>query len=91
MIKGIPYDIIFTGQRGIDDDMGVVGGILAESLGIPQLSLITKVEVSEDQKSVKVHRPVEGQTSFMDEPNFTVAMGKFHESLEKARVIAQDE
>lgn len=61
-IKNIEYDLIFTGQRGIDDDLGVVGACLAEFLGIPQLSVITKVEVAEDGKSVKVTRPVEGQS-----------------------------
>lgn len=61
-IKAVPYDLIFTGQRGVDDDNGLVGAALAEFLGIPQLSIIVKVEVSEDGKSAKVHRPVEGQT-----------------------------
>jgi electron transfer flavoprotein beta subunit len=60
-IKDLDYQLIFTGQRGVDDDMGVVGASLAELLGIPQLSLIVKVEVAEDGKSVKVYRPVEGQ------------------------------
>lgn len=60
-IKDLDYDLIFTGQRGVDDDMGVVGTALAEILGIPNLSVIVKVEVAEDGKSVKVHRPVEGQ------------------------------
>ncbi|MDY6971744.1 MAG: electron transfer flavoprotein subunit beta/FixA family protein [Thermodesulfobacteriota bacterium] len=61
-IKDLEYDLIFTGQRGVDDDMGVVGGALAEFLGIPQLSLIVNVEVAEGGKSVKVNRPVEGET-----------------------------
>jgi electron transfer flavoprotein beta subunit len=61
-IKDLNCDLIFTGQRGVDDDMGVVGAALAEFLGIPQLSLIVKLEVAEDGLSVKVHRPVEGQT-----------------------------
>ena len=61
-IKELDYDIIFTGQRGVDDDMGVVGAMLAEHLGIPQLALIVQVEVAEDGASVTVHRPVEGQT-----------------------------
>lgn len=60
-IKDLEYDLIFTGQRGIDDDMGTVGAALAEFLGIPQLSLIVKVDVAEDGKSVQVTRPVEGQ------------------------------
>ncbi len=59
-IKDLEYDLIFTGQRGIDDDMGTVGAGLAEFLDIPQLSLIINVDVAEDGKSVKVTRPVEG-------------------------------
>jgi electron transfer flavoprotein beta subunit len=62
VIKNLQFDLIFTGQRGVDDDMGLVGATLAEFLDIPQLSLIVKMDVSEDGKSVKVNRPVEGQT-----------------------------
>ena len=61
-IKSLEFDLIFAGQRGVDDDMGLVGATLAEFLGIPQLSVIVKMEVSEDGKSLKAHRPVEGQT-----------------------------
>ena len=61
-IKDLEYDLIFTGQRGVDDDMGVAGASLAELLRIPHVALAVKVEVAEDGKSVKVHRPVEGQT-----------------------------
>ncbi|MBW1922654.1 MAG: electron transfer flavoprotein subunit beta/FixA family protein [Deltaproteobacteria bacterium] len=61
-VKDLDYDLIFTGQRGIDDDMGVVGASVAELLGIPNISLGIKVEISEDQKTVTVNRPVEGQT-----------------------------
>jgi electron transfer flavoprotein beta subunit len=68
VIKDLPYDIIFTGQRGVDEDMGLVGATLAELLGIPHVSIITKVEVSEDGKSVKVQRPVEGQTLTIESP-----------------------
>jgi electron transfer flavoprotein beta subunit len=62
VIKSLDFDIIFTGQRGVDDDLGVVGAAVAEFLGIPQVSLAVKLEVAEDAKSVKVHRPVEGGT-----------------------------
>lgn len=62
VIENLDYDLIFTGQRGVDDDMGVVGAGLAELLGIPNLSVVVKVEVADDGKSVRVHRPVEGQT-----------------------------
>jgi electron transfer flavoprotein beta subunit len=67
-IKDLEYDIIFTGQRGVDDDLGVVGASLAEILGIPQVSLAVKIEVSEDGKSLKANRPVEGQTLVIETP-----------------------
>ncbi|MFC1535431.1 electron transfer flavoprotein subunit beta/FixA family protein [Thermodesulfobacteriota bacterium] len=61
-IKDLDYDLIFAGQRGVDDDNGLVGASLAEFLDIPQISVVVKVEVSEDGKSVKANRPVEGQS-----------------------------
>jgi electron transfer flavoprotein beta subunit len=57
-IKGIPYDVILCGQRAIDDDSGQVGSVLAELLGIPQVTVVTKVDV--DGQKVKVVRPIEG-------------------------------
>ena len=65
-IKDLEYDLIFAGQRGVDDDMGVVGAALAEGLGIPNLSVIVKVEVAEDGKSVTVQRPIEGQVLIIE-------------------------
>jgi len=43
-IKDIPYDIIFCGQRAIDDDSGQV--------------IVTKVDV--EDKTVRVVKPIEG-------------------------------
>jgi electron transfer flavoprotein beta subunit len=60
-IKDLDYDVIFAGQRGVDDDSGEVGASLAEFLGVPQLSVIVKIEVAEDGKSIKANRPVEGE------------------------------
>jgi electron transfer flavoprotein beta subunit len=65
-IKDLEYDLVFTGQRGVDDDMGVVGAALADLLGIPHVALVVKVEVAEDAKSLKARRPVEGQTLVID-------------------------
>ena len=67
-IKELDYDLIFSGQRGVDDDMGVVGANIAELLDMPQLSVIDKVEVAEDGKSVKVNRPIEGSTLVIEAP-----------------------
>ncbi|HET6461599.1 MAG TPA: electron transfer flavoprotein subunit beta/FixA family protein [Syntrophales bacterium] len=65
-IKGIPHDIIFCGQRAIDDDAGQVGATLAELLGIPQVAVVTKVDV--EGKSIKVIRPIEGAQLLIESP-----------------------
>lgn len=57
-IKQTPYDIIFCGQRAIDDDAGQVGSILAELLDIPQITVVTKLDV--DGAVAKAIRPIEG-------------------------------
>lgn len=61
-VKDLEFDIVFAGQRGVDDDSGLVGAALAEFLDIPQVSVITNLEVSDDGKTVKASRPVEGET-----------------------------
>jgi electron transfer flavoprotein beta subunit len=65
-IKSIPYDMIFCGQRAIDDDSGQVGSILAELLDIPQVTVVTKVDV--DGNAVKVIRPIEGAQLLIESP-----------------------
>ncbi len=65
-IKELEYDLIFAGQRGVDDDLGLVGASVAEMLNIPQVSLAIKVEAAEDGKSIKVSRPVEGETLIVE-------------------------
>jgi len=67
-IKQVPFDLIFCGQRAVDDDNAQVGAALAELLQIPLLSVITKVEVSDDKTKVKVQRPVEGATWVLETP-----------------------
>ncbi len=57
-IRKIPYDLILTGTQAEDDGYGQVGAALAELLGIPHATLITRLEVQE--KKVKVHRELEG-------------------------------
>lgn len=65
-IKQIPHDIIFCGQRAIDDDSGQVGSILAELLGIPQVTVVTKLDVA--GASAKAVRPIEGAQLLIESP-----------------------
>ncbi len=59
-LKSMPHDIVFCGQRAVDDDRGQVGAMLAEFLDAPHVCLAIKVEVGDG--AVTVNRPVEGQT-----------------------------
>jgi electron transfer flavoprotein beta subunit len=67
-IKTMEYDIIYCGRQAIDDDQSQVGPALAELLGIPHTSLVTKVEVADDKKSVKVHRQIVGGEEILELP-----------------------
>jgi electron transfer flavoprotein beta subunit len=65
-IKPLTPDLVFLGQRAIDDDAGLVGSALAEYLDMPNLSVVTKLDLGEG--SVTVQRPVEGQTLVLESP-----------------------
>jgi len=44
--RGKGFDIIMTGKETIDYNGGIVGGMVAEMLGLPYVSLVTKLDVS---------------------------------------------
>jgi len=45
-LKGRGFDIIFLGMKAVDDDSGIVGPMLAEYLGLPCVTMITKLELA---------------------------------------------
>lgn len=57
---GEKVDLIIMGKQAIDDDMGQTGQVLAGLLGWGQATFASKVTVSEDEKSVKVMREIDG-------------------------------
>lgn len=59
-MKSIPYDLIISGQRGVDDDNYQVGAAVAEYLGIPQISLVVKEEISDGK--IRCDCSIEGGT-----------------------------
>ncbi len=67
-IKGMDYDLIFCGKQAIDDDSAAVASELAEVLGLPQVTVVTKVEISADAKSAKVNRQIVGGEEIIEVP-----------------------
>jgi len=57
-IKDLNPDIIFCGQRAIDDDSAQVGSVLADLLDFPSVTIVTQVDVGD--ASVKAVKPIEG-------------------------------
>ena len=67
-LQKIDYDIVFCGKQGVDEDHAQVGIILAELLDIPHVSVVTLLEISDDQKSILAHREVEGGHEVVEAP-----------------------
>src|SRR3989475_8456117 len=57
-LKGLEFDILLVGKKGVDDDNQQVGQMVAELLGIPCITQIVKLEVSDGKGAA--HREVEG-------------------------------
>jgi electron transfer flavoprotein beta subunit len=57
-LKREQYDLILFGIKAIDDDSGQVGIMVAEKLGLPHVSTITKLELGEG--TLTAHREIEG-------------------------------
>ena len=57
-IKDIKFDIIFAGCMATDDYYSQVGPVLAELLGIPHATLVTKIELKDNKADV--NRELEG-------------------------------
>ena len=64
VLKDIPYDLIIAGQRAVDQDNFQVGAAVAEYLGIPQISQVTKEEISNGK--IKCHRTMEGAVEVVE-------------------------
>ena len=57
-IKTLPHDIVFFGKQGVGTDNGLVGPMVAELLGYPQVNVVTHLEAGDGK--VTAHREIEG-------------------------------
>jgi electron transfer flavoprotein beta subunit len=57
-IKDLSYDVILTGAQASDDGYGSVGPMLAELLGIPHATMVSKLELKGEV--ARVNRELEG-------------------------------
>ncbi len=54
------FDLVLCGRQAVDDDMAQTGPALAVLLGIPFVTVVTKIEFSENFQTADITRQVEG-------------------------------
>jgi len=59
-LKEIPYELIIAGHRAVDEDNYQVASAVAEFLGIPQVSMVNRVELADGK--IICNRTIEGGT-----------------------------
>jgi electron transfer flavoprotein beta subunit len=57
-IKTLPHDIVFFGKQGVGTDNALVGPMVAEVLGYPQVNVVTHLNVGDGK--LTAHREIEG-------------------------------
>lgn len=65
-IKSVPHDLVFLGKQGVGTDNALVGPMLAELLGYPQVNVVTHLEVGDGK--LTAHREIEGAAEVLEAP-----------------------
>jgi len=65
-IKTIPHDVVFFGKQGVGTDNSLVGPMVAELLGYPQVNVVTHVEIADGK--LTAHREIEGAEETIEGP-----------------------
>jgi electron transfer flavoprotein beta subunit len=59
-LKTLQYDLVLAGKQAVDEDNAQVAVRVAELLGLPHVNSVIKLELSDDKKSAKCLREVDG-------------------------------
>ena len=65
-IKTVPHDVVFFGKQGVGTDNGLVGPMVAELLGYPQVNVVTHLDVADGK--LTAHREIEGAEEVLEAP-----------------------
>lgn len=64
--KQAGFDLILCGKQATDDDSAQVGSILAELLDLPQVTVVTKLEVDPSGKKALARREMDGYAEMVE-------------------------
>lgn len=65
-IKSVPHDVVFFGKQGVGTDNSLVGPMVAELLGYPQINVVTHMEIGDGK--LTAHRELEGAEDVIEAP-----------------------
>ena len=65
-IKSLPHDVVFFGKQGVGTDNSLVGPMVAELLGYPQVNVVTHVEIGDGK--LTAHREIEAAEEIIECP-----------------------
>jgi electron transfer flavoprotein beta subunit len=74
-LAGIPFDLVLTGVQAIDDLEGQLCPLLATRLDLPHVSVVARIEVAADGRSVVVGQEHAGGTVTEFEVDLPAALG----------------
>ncbi len=60
LLKKESPSLVLTGKQAVDDDSAATFGYVAEYMNVPSASVVTKMDLAADKKSIRVEREVEG-------------------------------
>ena len=63
-IKTVPHDVVFFGKQGVGTDNSLVGPMVAEILGYPQVNIVTHLELGDGK--LTAHREIEGAEEIIE-------------------------
>ena len=63
-IKSVPHDLVLFGKQGVGTDNSLVGPMVAELLGYPQVNVVTHLEVADGK--ITAHREIEGAEEIIE-------------------------
>ena len=65
-IKTVDHDVVFLGKQGVGTDNALVGPMVAELLGYPQVNVVTHLEIGEGK--LTAHREIESAEEVIEAP-----------------------
>ncbi len=65
-LKKMEFDIVLSGKQAVDEDNAQVAVRVAELLDLPEVNSVIKLDLSEDKKSARCLREVDGDRDIME-------------------------